>query len=168
MEYLLIILLILPSIFLINRYINQKSDKRDKAKLDAFITNGFPVFSETEQLEMIYNGNFFLLHERLQIAPIPTKYFDYIFTVTKQDLVNYIKLNKNILNDKSITLNQLDGFWTLKKENDFLYYYRERGQIQYTQKLSNIDELINRFAEDMICIIPKYSDNKLESIIIKG
>lgn len=134
MEYLLIIILALNALFLINRNNRLKKANSDKSRLEELITKGFPCFSKIEQLEMIYNHDFGLLHDRLQIKSISNEYFDTIFTVTKRDLVNYIRDNKNILEDKNINLNQMDGFWVAKDNENFLYLGRERGQIQSTQR----------------------------------
>lgn len=167
MDYLVVLIIVIAVLFLANIFSNRKKANSDKAKMKEFIANGFPEFSKMEQLEMLYNDDYSFLHERLQVSSISNHYFDNIFTVTKEDLIDYIKGNKNILEDKSITLNHMDGFWTSKEENDFLYQHRERGQIQSTEKLSSLEELIDRFVNDMVWIIPKYSENKLETTIIK-
>ncbi len=167
MVYLVILIIVITVLFLVQDLIYRKKANNDETKMEVFTANGFPEFSKIEQLKMLYNNNYSLLHERLKVNSISNKYFDKIFTVTKEDLRDYIKNNKNLLEDKSITLNQMDGFWTSKKENDFLYQYRERGQIQSTEKLSSLDELIDKFVNDMVCLIPKYSDNKLVIRIIE-
>ncbi len=167
MEYLVLLIIAITVLFLVKKFNNQKKANNDKAKMEEFMANGFPEFSKVEQFEMLYSNDYSLLHERLQANSISNRYFDKIFTVSKEELADYIKGNKNILEDKSIRRNQMNGFWTSKNENDFLYQYREQGQILSTEKLSSLNELIDRFVNDMVRIVPKYNNHELETTIIK-
>ncbi len=167
MEYLFACIIVFLVLFFVKTGLRRKRQEDDKLKMEQFAAKGFPVFSETEQLEMIYDDDFGLLHDRLNVRSFSSRYLDKIISVSKEDLKEYIMNCRDIVNDKNVKLNQMDGFWVEEDEHEYLYHYRERGQIQSTERYSNKENLIQQFVNDMVWIIPKYSESNLETTLIK-
>jgi len=157
MEYLIRIVLLLSLALIIAFAFRRQKRKAEKTRMDEYLTRGFPRFSDQEQFEMIYRSNFSLLHDRLQVSSLSTELLDQIITISKEDLKNYILASKNIMTDKHVHLNQLDGFWVEKEADAFLYHYRERGKIQSTKRFASKEELIEQFVNDAFTIVPKFS-----------
>ena len=160
MEYLIGIIAAIVITILVSKHINKKKLNADLQKLEDYAAKGFPNFSKTEQLEVIYSDDYSLILDRLGVNSIPNTYLVQLITISKEEMKSYILNTKDILRDKHISLNQYDGYWVDQDGDDYLYQYRERGQIQSTQIFSTKEALVEAFINDMTHLIPKFDEHQ--------
>lgn len=110
--------------------------------------------AKKEQMEAILNGS---AHELLknylspeELKTLGTKAYDKFFTITKYDILNYLKekydLHDLILNKPAIK----DGFYVITTENGFKIYEQYRGISSNISFTNNEEDIWDKFVNYLI------------------
>ena len=116
--------------------------------------------TKEKQFELLFSWDFDEMKK--YTGSISDEKINDLFTITLDDVVNFLKKENLLAKMNYTTAGLQDGFWINVLDSGFEFIGQERGNIEGRNFFKTYDELLTLFAKILMNKIPKYDRGNCE------